>query len=214
MRAATRGYVEKGAVVGRILIHLDRQSSPSDFRVFGPRVVPFYNYLQAAFVLHEDGSIPARAVLKVAQDLAFAHNFDSGALARSYLDLSRRGHVTGAGDPRAVGGLRGDDAGAARGGERDRRGGGGAREMLPDLQPPVVRGVAEDRLPGAGGDRTTSAPSTEAMGGHGGPPYTDLLWGCRIWFELQLFELQPSDMSDWTLRVGRASVPALRGPAL
>lgn len=90
-------YVEKGPLVERILIHLDRQSSPSDFRVFGPRVVPFYNYLQAAFVLHEDGRIPARAALRVAQDLVVAHNFDSAALARSYLDLSRRGHVSGKG---------------------------------------------------------------------------------------------------------------------
>jgi len=89
------GYVDKGEVVERILIHLDRQSSPSDFRVFGDRVVPFYNYLQAAFVLHEDGRLSARAVLRVAQNLAFGHNFDGGALARSYLDLSRRGHVTG-----------------------------------------------------------------------------------------------------------------------
>jgi hypothetical protein len=93
------GYVEKGPIVERILIHLDRQSAPSDFAVYGPRVVPFYNYLQAAFVLHEDGRLPARSVLRVAQDLAYAHNFDGGALARSYLDLSRRGHVSGAGIP-------------------------------------------------------------------------------------------------------------------
>ena len=93
------GYVEKGPVVERILIHLDRQSSPSDFRLFGPRVVPFYNYLQAAFVLHEDGMVPAKSVLRVAQDLAYVHNFDASSLARSFLDLSRRGHVTGKGIP-------------------------------------------------------------------------------------------------------------------
>ena len=97
LHAASR--VEKGPVVERILIHLERQSSPSDFRVYGPLVVPFYNYLQAAFVLHEDGRIPARSVLRVAQDLAFSHRFDGGALARSYVDLARRGHVTGRGIP-------------------------------------------------------------------------------------------------------------------
>jgi hypothetical protein len=91
------GYVEKGPVVERILIHLDRQSSPSDFRIFGDRVVPFYNYLQAALVLHDDGRIPAQAVLRVAQDLVVAHNFDGASLARSYVDLSRRGHVSGRG---------------------------------------------------------------------------------------------------------------------
>jgi hypothetical protein len=136
------GYVEKGPVVERILIHLDRQSSPSDFRVFGPRVVPFYNYLQAAFVLEEDGRIPARAVLRVAQDLAFAHNFDSGALARSYLDLSRRGHVTGKG----IGDLaaayaelaKGRAASASELGELVRE----LVRMEPELRPPPLRDAA------------------------------------------------------------------------
>ena len=90
-------YIVPGAVVERILIHLDRQSSPTDFEHFGPRVVPFFNYLQAAFVLYEDGRLTARAVLRVAQDLAMRHHFDGGALARSYLDLARRGHAAGAG---------------------------------------------------------------------------------------------------------------------
>ncbi len=92
-------YVEKGPVVERILIHLERQSSPFEFRVFGPRVVPFYNYLQAAFVLHEDRRLAAASVLRVAQDLVVAHNFEPGALARSYRDLVRRGHVRGRGVP-------------------------------------------------------------------------------------------------------------------
>lgn len=95
-------YVEKGPVVERILIHLERQSSPIDFRVFGARVVPFYNYLQAAFVLHEDSRLPASSVLRVAQDLVVAHNFEPGALARSYRDLVRRGHVRGRGVPELV----------------------------------------------------------------------------------------------------------------
>ncbi len=133
------GYVEKGPVVERILIHLDRQSSPSDFRIFGPRVVPFYNYLQAAFVLHEDGLVPAKSVLRVAQDLAFVHNFDSGALARSYLDLSRRGHVTGKGIPELaevyVEMARGRSAGASEIGELTRE----LLRMLPELTPPPRR---------------------------------------------------------------------------
>ncbi len=90
-------YLEHGPVVDRILIHLDKQSSPSDFRVYGPRVVPFYNYLQAAFVLHERGFLPPSSVLAVAYKLISAHNFDGITLARSYADLLRRGHVTGTG---------------------------------------------------------------------------------------------------------------------
>jgi len=137
-------YVEKGEVVERILIHLERQSSPADFRAYGPLVVPFYNYLQAAFVLQEDGRLTPEAVLRVAQDLVVVHNFDAGALARSYLDLSRRGHVTG----RAVAelsrafselALRKRPAGAselaAMVGELGR--------MLPEIRPPVSRTFQE-----------------------------------------------------------------------
>jgi hypothetical protein len=60
-------------------------------------VVPFYNYLQAAFVLEEDGRLPAAAVVRVAIDLAIDHRFDGEALGRSYLDLTRRGHLAGTG---------------------------------------------------------------------------------------------------------------------
>jgi hypothetical protein len=87
--------IHTGTAVGRILIHLDRQSPPSTFDAYGPRVVPFYNYLQAAFVLAEDGRISGRAVLEVASVLVVRHRFDGEGLGRSYLDLMRRGHVTG-----------------------------------------------------------------------------------------------------------------------
>ena len=90
-------YIVPGAVVERILIHLERQTSPAEFDTYGARVVPFYNYLQAAFVLYEDNRIPARSVLRVARDLALHHHFDGGSLARSYLELARRGHVAGSG---------------------------------------------------------------------------------------------------------------------
>jgi hypothetical protein len=85
-----------GPVVERILIHLERQTPPSNFNPYRPRLVPFYNYLQAAFVLAEDGRIGAPAVLRVASVFALRHRFDWEALARSYLDLLRRGHVHGA----------------------------------------------------------------------------------------------------------------------
>ncbi len=90
-------YLDRGTVVQRILIHLARQSAPGDFDIYGPRVVPFFNYLQAAYVLWEDGCLSPRAVLRVAQDLTVRHHFDGGALARSFFELSRRGHVSGRG---------------------------------------------------------------------------------------------------------------------
>jgi hypothetical protein len=82
-------------VVDRILIHLDRQTSPGEFQKYGRRVVPFYNYFQAAIVLGEDGTIEPAGVLRVASELVQQHRFDADALARSYLELVRRGHVRG-----------------------------------------------------------------------------------------------------------------------
>lgn len=87
--------VKPDKVVERILIHLEQQTAPDDFHVYGSRVVPFYNYLQAAFVVHEDGRLPADGVLRVAAELVTQHRFDGDALARSYAELARRGHLAG-----------------------------------------------------------------------------------------------------------------------
>ncbi len=83
-------------VVERILIHLEQQTHPRDFAVFGTRVVPFYNYLQAAYVIYEDGRLPPASLLRVAAEMVTLHRFDGDALARSYADLAKRGHLTGA----------------------------------------------------------------------------------------------------------------------
>ena len=91
------GLTDRAGVVERILIHLERQTPPDDFRVYGSRAVPFYNYLQAALVVHEDGRVPGDAVLRVAVDLVLHHRFDGDGLARSYHDLARRGHLRGTG---------------------------------------------------------------------------------------------------------------------
>lgn len=82
-------------VVERILIHLERQTAPRDFHVFGHRVVPFYNYLQAAFVVHEDGRLPTDGLLRVAAELVTQHRFDGDSMARSYADVAKRGHLRG-----------------------------------------------------------------------------------------------------------------------
>ncbi len=87
---------EKGRVA-RILIHLERQTSPDLFSGYGLRVVPFYNYLQAAFLCQEDGILSATSVLRVGAELVERHRFDGDQLARSYLDLARRGHLRGTG---------------------------------------------------------------------------------------------------------------------
>ncbi|HEY6463339.1 MAG TPA: hypothetical protein VIY73_24400 [Polyangiaceae bacterium] len=91
----TAHTLQKGEVVERIFIHLEQQTPPDDFRPYGRRVVPYYNYLQAAFALHEDGRLGPDGVLRVAVELVTEHRFDGDALARSYLDLARRGHIRG-----------------------------------------------------------------------------------------------------------------------
>ena len=46
-------------------------------------------------MVHEDGRLGADGVLRVAVELVTDHRFDGDALARSYLDLARRGHLAG-----------------------------------------------------------------------------------------------------------------------
>ena len=48
-------------------------------------------------MLQEDGRLGADGVLRVAVELVTEHRFDGDALARSYLDLARRGHLRGTG---------------------------------------------------------------------------------------------------------------------
>jgi hypothetical protein len=91
----TARRIEPFDAVERILIHLERQTPPDDFGGYGPRVVPFYNYLQAAFALFEDGRLGPDGVLRVAVELVTEHRFDAEALGRSYADLGRRGHLRG-----------------------------------------------------------------------------------------------------------------------
>jgi hypothetical protein len=90
-------HLEHVNAVERILIHLESQTAPDHFRVYGLRAVPFYNYLQAALIVHEDGRLGAEAVLRVGVELVVHHRFDGDALARSYLNLARRGHLRGSG---------------------------------------------------------------------------------------------------------------------
>jgi len=87
--------IPKREVLERVLIHLEGQSPPGDFDVYGRRVVPFYNYLQAALVVFEDGRVPAESVLRVAIELVVQHRFDGEGLAKSYAELARRGHLRG-----------------------------------------------------------------------------------------------------------------------
>lgn len=86
--------VPKGDAVHRIFIHLDRRSPPLGFRHFGPRLVPVYNYFQAALVLYEDNVLSARQVIFVALEMLDSKQFELGHLATSVQDVIRRGRIT------------------------------------------------------------------------------------------------------------------------
>jgi hypothetical protein len=79
--------------VRRIFIHLDRKSDPAFFVRYGRRVVPIYNYFQAALVLVGDGVLPPEAAVRIAAVLTIEHDFDARALVVSAHDLAFRGHA-------------------------------------------------------------------------------------------------------------------------
>jgi hypothetical protein len=83
----------KGDVVRRIVIHLDRRSPPLGFRQFGPRLVPVFNYFQAALVLFADGVLDARQLLFVAFEMLDSGQYHLATLANSLQDLMRRNRL-------------------------------------------------------------------------------------------------------------------------
>ncbi len=86
--------VPKGNAVRRMFIHLDRRSPPLGFRRFGPRLVPVFNYFQAALVLYEDKVLSARQVIFVALEMLDSGQYELGHLATSVQDVIRRGRIS------------------------------------------------------------------------------------------------------------------------
>jgi hypothetical protein len=80
----------KGDVVRRVIIHLDRRSPTAGFRRYGARLVPVYNYFQAALVLYSDGLLDARQVLFIAFEMLDSRQYQLPILANSLQDLMRR----------------------------------------------------------------------------------------------------------------------------
>lgn len=77
--------------VQRVIIHLDRKSPPMRFEAYGPRVVPVYNYFQAALVLFQDGRLTADGVGRLGTALRDKYDYNPTMLARSFQDTLRRG---------------------------------------------------------------------------------------------------------------------------
>ena len=79
--------------VQRIFIHLDRRSPTSRFDRYGTRLVPVFNYFQAAMVMFEDQQLKAPSVVRVALEMVDRYGYTIDALRNSLQDLLRRGRL-------------------------------------------------------------------------------------------------------------------------
>ncbi len=76
--------------VERILINLERRTSPASFALYGRRLVPAFNYFQTALVLAADGWLDPEDVAAVARGLAVRAGYTPRRLDNSLADLVRR----------------------------------------------------------------------------------------------------------------------------
>lgn len=81
--------------VRRIFINLDGLTPPAYFSHYGPRVVPIFNYFQAALVLMGDKHLGAGQVLRVMVELVQTSGYNLFTLSNSFQDLMRRGLPVG-----------------------------------------------------------------------------------------------------------------------
>lgn len=82
--------------VRRVFIHLERRSPTERFDVFGSRVVPVFNWFQAAMVLHADGMLAPSSLVRVIEAMG-RRGYTAARLTNSVQDLVRRGFVGAAG---------------------------------------------------------------------------------------------------------------------
>jgi hypothetical protein len=91
---ARAGRTVVGDVVERIFINLERRSPPAAFQLFGPRLVPTFNYFQTAVMLAADRHVDVEDVACVARALIERAGYTTRQLENSLEDLVRRGHLT------------------------------------------------------------------------------------------------------------------------
>ncbi len=94
-RAIVRGAQELPVAdrVRRICIILDRKSPPLRFAPYGARLVPVYNYFQAALVLFQDGLLSAPDLVEISVNMVDEGGYNPLALTNSMQDVLRRGHL-------------------------------------------------------------------------------------------------------------------------
>lgn len=83
-----------GDCVQRVLIHLDKRSPTARFRHFGRRLVPIYDYLQAALVMYQDGLTDCGQLLFVIDEMLESSEYEIDTLANSMQNLLRRGRIS------------------------------------------------------------------------------------------------------------------------
>ena len=96
MRALRKLEFQRAEAVERIFIHLDGDTPPAFFRPYGPRVVPVFNYFQAALVLFSSGHLDAGGVVSVTRAFLEADKHTPEELANLFQDVVRRGHLPAA----------------------------------------------------------------------------------------------------------------------
>jgi hypothetical protein len=79
--------------VRRIFIRLERRTPPGEFRVFGPKLVPAFDYFQTAACLFEDGQLDVPGVERVGRALIEREGYSREMLENSLEDILRRGHL-------------------------------------------------------------------------------------------------------------------------
>jgi hypothetical protein len=93
LRSLRKLEFQRAEAVQRIFIHLDKRTPPSFFTPFGSRVVPVFNYFQAALVLFASGHLDAHGVIEVTRAFIEADKHSPEELANLFQDVVRRGHL-------------------------------------------------------------------------------------------------------------------------
>lgn len=91
--------------VERVFIHLDRRSPIARFRKYGWRVVPVYNYFQAAVVLFDMEMLDGLSLYRILEAME-AEDYTTARLSNSLQDLVRRGYASRGLAMRALAALR------------------------------------------------------------------------------------------------------------
>lgn len=91
LKLATK--VKHSKKIQRIFIHLEQNTTPGRFSVFGRRVIPIQNYFQAALILFDDGVLALKGLVGVARYMIAQHDYDLQQLANNLQDLIRRRHL-------------------------------------------------------------------------------------------------------------------------